>query len=107
MDEKFSEYKIQMVQELADIISFFSNQNKWEREKWVVKRLLSSLRISHDESELKQPPEREAVDVGFRGARFQVKELIQISYETGRRRHAEYKELLVKLRLQLDGRMYR
>lgn len=57
-------------------------QNQMERDKWVVRRLLEVLRISFDETEL-VAREGQDVDVEFRTARFQIKELMQDEYKRG------------------------
>src|SRR3989344_3393576 len=76
---------------LEESIEFFSDKNKKQRELWVVREFLTSLSMPFQEDELKfvsdEPP-----DILFRGANFEVKELL----DEGRRRHDEYKESLFK-----------
>ena len=88
----FLRLKNQRVKCLKESIEFFSQQNKWEREKMVVEKLLRSLGLDYDESELTKP--EEPADVAFRDARFQVKEVMQFHGEEIRRRHGEYKAAL-------------
>ena len=56
-------------------VRFFSNPAKPERERWVVQEFLKTLSISLSEDELYSPKEADDVDVVFRDANFQVKEL--------------------------------
>ncbi|MDA0737556.1 MAG: DUF1780 domain-containing protein [Nitrospirae bacterium] len=57
------------------------DQNKPEREKWVVGRLLEVLCIPFQNGELVVG--EEPVDIEFRNARFQVKELLEEDYRRG------------------------
>lgn len=59
----------------AENQAFFSNKGKSEREKWVVKEFLSLLHIDFNEEELINPEQASKVDVEFRNARFQIKEI--------------------------------
>lgn len=81
-------WKAERIRELQQSISFFSNSNKLEREKWGVRRLLRALDVDFAESDLSNAPE--PVDVAFRGAHFQVKEIP----DEGRRRGDEYRNAL-------------
>jgi putative endonuclease (uncharacterized protein DUF1780) len=56
-------------------VRFFSNAAKPERERWIVHEFLKTLSISFSEDELYSPKESDDVDVVFRDANFQVKEL--------------------------------
>lgn len=56
-------------------VRFFSNAAKPERERWVVHEFLKTLSISLSKDELYSPKESDDVDVVFRDANFQVKEL--------------------------------
>lgn len=66
---------------------YFSNRNKSIRERYCVDLLLNYLDISHDEGELVSQEISDKVDVKFRDASFQVKELI----DTLARRNDIYK----------------
>jgi len=66
-------------------------KEKREKEEWPVTCFLSHLQIPFDSCELKVEPE-EPVDVAFRGARFQNKEIL----DKGRRRTDEYKAAVQK-----------
>jgi hypothetical protein len=74
---------------LRESVDYFSNESKPERERWVCKLLLNSLRIPFQEAEvvssLSEPP-----DVVFRDAQFEIKEI----QAPGRKRHLEYKQAL-------------
>jgi hypothetical protein len=69
---------------------FFSNKAKPERERWIVREFLSMLGIPFADDELISPPEADEVDVVFRDARFQVKEI----YDPRVHRSDEIKENL-------------
>ena len=92
--QKFLERKKNLIEDLTESVDYFSGGNKWNREKWVVERLLSSLDVQYDESELSKCDE--PVDVGFRDARFQIKEAMHFPDEKQRRRHDEYRSALRK-----------
>lgn len=88
MERDFSECQTERIKALEDSVAYFSGRNKWEREKWVVRQLLSSLNEQYGECELTECGE--PVDVAFRDARFQVKEAMQFCGEDIRYRHREY-----------------
>ena len=54
---------------------FYSNKGKEERERWVVGEFLTRLAIPFGSDELHSPPQLSKVNVEFRDARFQVKEI--------------------------------
>ncbi len=54
---------------------FFSNAAKPERERWVVAEFLRTLSVPFSDDELLSPKEADDIDVVFRDANFQVKEL--------------------------------
>ena len=89
---RFLRHKNKMIKDLKESIRFFSAQNKWAREKMVVEKLLTSLDIDYDESDLTKPDE--PADVAFSDARFQVKEVMQFQGEETRRRHDEFRDAL-------------
>ena len=93
--QRFLKCKNRMIEELTKSIEFFSQENKWEREKMVVVKLLRQLGIGYDESELTKW--EEPVDVAFRDARFQVKEVMHFQGEQPRRRHYELKAELRRI----------
>ena len=95
MDQDLLERSEERIAAVNASIDFFSGRNKWIREGWVVQRLLSMLEIQYDEAELTQW--EEPVDVAFRGARFQIKELMQFPDSRPRRRHDEYRSELKRV----------
>jgi hypothetical protein len=60
----------------ADFL-FFSNRGKEERERWVVTEFLSCLTIPFSADELCSDEQSSKVDVKFRDARFQIKEILE------------------------------
>lgn len=76
---------------LRESVEYFSAKNKPERERWVGLEFVQNLNLNFNEAELSTPNE-DPPDVIFRDCRFEVKEIL----DTGRRRHAEYKESLQK-----------
>ena len=67
----------------SDNQQFFSNAGKEERERWVVSEFLTYLPISFDTYELRSHAQQSKVDVEFRGARFQVKEIPDPNFRRG------------------------
>ena len=58
-----------------DDVKYFSNANKDERERWVVSKFLSILNMEYREEEIRSRDQHSKVDVCFRSASFQIKEL--------------------------------
>ncbi len=75
-------------------IHFFSNDCKPKREVWVVENFLSQLGIAFSKDQIIKSSD-EPVDVIYREARFQVKEIM----DEGRRRGDELRELLQKAKI--------
>jgi hypothetical protein len=71
-------------------VRFFSNLAKPERERWVVQEFLKNLSILVSNGDLLSPPQSDSIDVVFRDANFQVKELT----EKNCRRSTEVREAL-------------
>ena len=92
MGNSESDWKEKRIRDLKESIAFFSNPEKLNREKWVVRRLLHALKVAFREEEMTGA--EEPVDVSFRDARFQVKEML----DEGRRRTDEFKNKLEKVR---------
>lgn len=93
LDETVTDEYLKKVREYTtESIAFFSDENKPERERCVVRALLRCLGVPFTEKDLlvDQP---EPVDVAALGARFQVTEVL---FED-RRRHQEYKKRLENL----------
>lgn len=59
----------------AESFHFHSEKGKEERERWVVGEFLNCLSVPFVSNELHSPPQQSKVDVEFRLARFQVKEI--------------------------------
>ncbi|KAF0192631.1 MAG: hypothetical protein FD165_794 [Gammaproteobacteria bacterium] len=93
-----SDWKAEHVRALKKSLAFFGNAEKLNREKWVVRHLLKALRIDFKEEEMTQAAE--PVDVAFRDAGFQVKEML----DEGRRRTDELKNKREKEESSLDYR---
>lgn len=64
-------------------LRFYSNKGKAARERWVVGEFLSRLSVPFTPDELHSPPQRSKVDVEFRTARFQVKEIPDPNFQCG------------------------
>lgn len=90
------DWKEERIRALKESLAFFSNTEKLNREKWVVRRLLRALRVDFREEEMTGADE--PVDVSFRDARFQVKEILG----KGRRRTDEFKTALEKAKSAKD-----
>lgn len=88
MDEEQTFWRDDRIRSLKESLAFFSNREKLNREKWTVKRLLRALAIDFNDEELAGA--EEPVDVSFRDARFQEKEIL----DKDRRRTDEYKKAL-------------
>jgi hypothetical protein len=71
-------------------VRFFSCAAKSERERWVVREFLTRLGLEFFGDELKSEADDSPVDVTFRSASFQIKEIS----DPAQRRHAEIKESL-------------
>jgi hypothetical protein len=65
-------------------LKYFSNSNKEERERWTVSEFLSIICVDYQIEELISPEQRSKVDVHFRNARFQVKELTDPNMRRGK-----------------------
>lgn len=65
----------EMKRDWTEHLQFYSNKGKEERERWVVGEFLTQLAVRFAPDELRSPPQHSKVDVEFREARFQVKEI--------------------------------
>lgn len=88
-EEEYSETNILelLKKNREESISYFSNINKAEREKWVLKKFLTYMVDVFDESEIKTS-NQEPADVIYKDIGFQVKEILS----ENRKRTKEYKE---------------
>ena len=73
----------------ASDFHFFNNAGKDVRERWVVHEFLSRLSVTFGLDEIKSQEQSSKVDVQFRDARFQIKEIP----DPGSRRSAEIKAI--------------
>ncbi|MCA1576385.1 MAG: DUF1780 domain-containing protein [Acidobacteria bacterium] len=67
-----------------DNVKYFSNANKDQRERWVVSKFLSILNVEYREEEIRSLAQHSKVDVCFRGASFQIKELTDPDLRRGK-----------------------
>lgn len=90
--KRFMEEEKRIIEEIRQLrkeaVRFHSCAAKAERERWVVQEFLSALGIRALEQELTSPPEADPVDVVFKDAFFQVKEI----YDPHERRQTELKD---------------
>lgn len=86
-----SDFIKERVDAIKEAIHFFSNDCQSDTEVWVVRHFLSQLRIEFSDDEI-TPSSDEPVDVVYRDARFQVKEIM----DEDRKRGDENKESLRK-----------
>jgi len=85
-------WKVDFLKSCESSLAFFSNKSKFEREKWVVKRLLSAFEYPFAEEDLISG--QEPSDVRLNEMNFQVKEILGT-----RRRSDEIKQKLQKVKL--------
>ncbi|HVX56739.1 MAG TPA: DUF1780 domain-containing protein, partial [Candidatus Saccharimonadales bacterium] len=90
-DDEFLEHRRK---DLEASVQYFRSLHKPQREMWVVSQFAGNLGISTAGGDLRPAP-NDPPDVLFKDANFEVKEIM----DSGRRRHAEYKEALAKARL--------
>ena len=67
-----------------DDVKYFSNANKDERERWAVSKFLSVLNVEYREEEICSLDPHSKVDVCFRDASFQIKELTDPDLRRGK-----------------------
>ena len=63
---------------------YFTNPRKEERERWVVEAFLSISGIEFAKKELHSPEQANKVDVYFRDAKFQIKEITDPNFKRGK-----------------------
>ena len=86
LSNNLPKWKKQRIRELEEDLAFYGNEQKTDRERWVVIQLLEALRVNFVYSELQDASE--PTDVEFRGTHFQVKEIMY----KGRRRGDEIRK---------------
>lgn len=80
-------------------VDYFSNKNKPMRERFIVSELLTALSISHKEEELQSDRQASKIDVRFRQAAFQVKELPDPDLRRGQMYKDAYNSVMAATRL--------
>ena len=70
-----SEILENMLSAARDDLDFFSNSGKEARERWVVSEFLKVIKCSFEEKEISSLEQASKVDVKFRDASFQIKEI--------------------------------
>src|SRR4249920_3168078 len=73
----------EMKRSWSENLRFYSNAGKEERERWVVAEYLTRLPVPFDPNELRSHVQKSKVDVEFRDARFQVKEIPDPNFRRG------------------------
>jgi hypothetical protein len=84
----------------AEQFRFFTNPGKEEREQWVVREFLAGLGVSFLDPELRSHPQASKVDVEFRDAQFQVKEITDPNFRRGDETKAIYRRVMAAQTLQ-------
>jgi len=90
----------EMKRSWSEQFRFFSNAGKEERERWVINEFLTYLGVSFSETELKSHPQESKIDVGFRDALFQVKEITDPNFRRGEEVKTTYKRVMAAKTLQ-------
>lgn len=91
------EYIKSQIESLEKSVAYFRPGNQAELDSWVVGSFLKNCSIEHQPTEI-VVPKVDPPDAIFRSAEFEVKEIL----DSGRKRHAEYKEALAKARQAND-----
>lgn len=89
VEQSDSEILACLRQSSADDLRFWSNNEKEARERWVVSEFLRDLPLQFTEDELSSPPQNSDIDVAFRDANFQIKDILN----PGIKLHGESKAL--------------
>lgn len=90
----------QLLRAAWDDLQYFSNANKPARERWVVAQFLEALSVLHLESDLQSLENENKVDVRFREAAFQVKELTEPELRRGQMYKDAYESIKTANRLE-------
>lgn len=90
----------EMKRSWAEQFRFFSNHAKEEREHWVVNEFLTHLGVSSSGTELRSHPQESKVDVEFREALFQVKEITDPNVKRGEEVKTTYRRVMAAQTLQ-------
>lgn len=92
MDRDEAEYLRKLREHVGETRRIFSNKRKPERERMVCRAFLRCVGIEFDDKEI-MPSDTEPIDVIFRAAKFQIRELM----EPDRKRGDELKEFQQKV----------
>lgn len=79
---------------------FFSNAGKEDREHWAVSEFLLHLKVEFSAPELRSHPQASKVDVEFRAACFQVKEITDPNFRRGDEIKTTYERVMRATTLQ-------
>lgn len=79
---------------------FFSNKGKMDRDRWVVSQFLRRLSLDFIETELSCPDQHSKTDVQFRGANFQLKEILNPGTKRGDEIRGNYERLKAATKLE-------
>ncbi|MCA1860783.1 DUF1780 domain-containing protein [Janthinobacterium sp. HSC-3S05] len=83
----------EMKRSLKDDAEFFSNNGKEAREIWVVREFLRRIKLPFEDSELVSQRQVSKIDVQFRFANFQIKEITDPNIKRGDEVRAAYKKV--------------
>jgi hypothetical protein len=81
MDDREILDKLQ--KEQWELVRYFSNDNKRDRERWTVGKFLSILNVPYEDGEIVSLEQSDKTDAVFRDAFFQVKELTDPNIRRG------------------------
>lgn len=84
----------------TESLRFYSNLGKEDRERWVVGEFLNCLSVPFVTDELCSHPQRSKVDIEFRQARFQVKEIPDPNFRRGDEIKKTYRRVMDAKTLQ-------
>lgn len=80
-----SEILESMLGAARDDLEFFSNSGKETRERWVVSEFLKAIKYTFEKAEIRSLEQTSKVDVKFRDASFQIKEIANPQLLRGKR----------------------
>jgi hypothetical protein len=81
-------------------LDFFSNSGKETRERWVISKFLKIINYSFEEAEISSLEQASKVDVEFRDARFQIKEITNPKLLRGKKTKSTYNAIKVAEKLE-------
>ncbi|CAH1073398.1 conserved hypothetical protein [Candidatus Nitrotoga sp. 1052] len=84
----------------AESHRFYSNPGKEDRERWVVEEFLNCLSVPFTNDELQSHPQYSKVDIEFRQARFQIKEIPNPNFRRGDEIKDTYRRVMEAKTLQ-------